>query len=1053
MNMKILLLALLLLFGMSLSAQNQLVTYPAPDGIQQNTDFTVKVRNPGQLWQDLPEYSIKVDEVRDTRHTVEIATMTSFDFSGEVEISVTYNKGAIREARIRPLSYGIKPEIKGRTLRFTLKKPQNLSVEVNGDILHNLQLFANPIETDKPKAGEKDVLYFGPGIHDIPGNVLKVESGKTVYLAGGAILRGQILIKNVENVRVAGRGMVDQEVKQGIRIANSRNVSIEGVFCSQCFTGGSDSVTIRNVKSISFFGWGDGMNVISSNNVLLDGVFNRNSDDCTTVYGKRLGFTGGCKNITMQNSTLWADVGHPILVGTHGNTPHPEVLENLTYRNIDILDHKEKQLDYQGCMSLNAGDNNLIRNVRFENVRVEDFREGQLVNLRVFYNTKYCTAPGRGIEDVLFKDITYNGKNAQFSIIAGYDSVRKIKNVVFENLKINGTVISDDMASKPGWFKTSDMARFFVGEHVEGLVFKKTEITKILHVAKIGLDTNEGDEKSPLLTITKAESLANPGDQIVIHKGIYREAILLQKGGTSQNAKITFSAATGEDVQIKGSERFNSWVKVGATWRAELPESYFKGSNPFTLWITKDSMAHLGNVYLNNKPLSEKHTIEEVGNTVESWSTIQENGKTILVANFGKSNPNKELTEINVRPTAFSANSLGVNYVMLDGFEISQIASPMASINGEQSGAIAVNGGTHWIIQNCSLSDCKSVAISIGQTGHAYPNANPGNPEYRDLSQDISNVGHHIIRHNHIFRCGQAGIFGLLQGTCSEISDNLIEDINANKECTMEETAGIRLVLAVDVLVQHNLIRRVNGFGLHLGPLFQGARISRNVISDTRKSCLYLYNNHGPALFDNNILSGPGKGTNEGVRMESAEANVFVQNLFYDCGFSNIKIPGRTFATSNFLAHSLVIKQTIPALPRDDRWNCNMFIKGGLDQLDADPNCVADYNVYLDSADASSWGDKQSKVLAGSAHFELTHSELSTTCTLNNPLIPKIECPKLTPSLIGFFALSKQFLEYPDGKPITIDNDFSGNTTKESLRYPGPFYQFPVVKTLFNYQR
>lgn len=71
---------------------------------------------------------------------------------------------------------------------------------------------------------------------------------------------------------------------------------------------------------------------------------------------------------------------------------------NLNYINIDILDHKEKQLDYQGCLAINAGDNNLIRNVRFENIRIEDFRQGQLVNLRIFFNEKYCTAPGRGIE-------------------------------------------------------------------------------------------------------------------------------------------------------------------------------------------------------------------------------------------------------------------------------------------------------------------------------------------------------------------------------------------------------------------------------------------------------------------------------------------------------------------------------------------------------------------------------------------------------------------------------------------------------------------------------
>ncbi len=55
------------------------------------------------------------------------------------------------------------------------------------------------------------------------------------------------------------------------------------------------------------------------------------------------------------------------------------------------------------------------------NIRVENFRQGQLVNLRIFYNEKYCTAPGRGIENVLFKNISYTGENAELSIIEGYD--------------------------------------------------------------------------------------------------------------------------------------------------------------------------------------------------------------------------------------------------------------------------------------------------------------------------------------------------------------------------------------------------------------------------------------------------------------------------------------------------------------------------------------------------------------------------------------------------------------------------------------------------------
>jgi hypothetical protein len=464
-----------LLCGATVFSQ-QLVTYPVANTLpatMHNTDYNVRVRKPGGLWQDLFEYNVKVDEVKGTSHHVENASMCTFDFSGEAEVEVISTKGKIQDARIRPLSYGIKPQIKGNTIYFRLNKPQNLSIEINGDIFHNLHLFANPIDTFIPNKNDSNLIYFGGGVHKLDSGKLKVPTGKTVYLAGGAVLLGRLLIEDVRDVKVLGRGIIDPSVKMGIRIANSKNILIDGIACTQCATGGSDSVTIRNVKSISYYGWGDGMNVFSSNNVLFDGVFCRNSDDCTTVYGTRLGFVGGCKNITMQNSTLWADVAHPIQIGTHGNSPNPDTLENLNYINIDILDHKEVQIDYQGCMSVNAGDNNLIRNVRFENIRVEDFRQGQLVNIRVFYNEKYCTAPGRGVENILFKNVSYKGTHSEMSLIAGYNESRPVKNIVFENLVINGVLITDDMSGKPKWYKTSDMARIMVGEHVKGVAFKK----------------------------------------------------------------------------------------------------------------------------------------------------------------------------------------------------------------------------------------------------------------------------------------------------------------------------------------------------------------------------------------------------------------------------------------------------------------------------------------------------------------------------------------------------------------------------------------------------
>lgn len=468
---KYLFLLILVLVGNIAFSQSKLVTWDAPLGTVLNKDFTVKVRQPGGEWKVLSTYLIKVDEVRETKHHIEDASMVTFDFMGTVEVAVTYNKGKVNTAKVRPLSYDIPFQIVDNTVIFSLDCPRNLSVEVNGDIFHNLHLFANKPEENVPDKNDPDVIYYGPGIHEVDNGELKVPSGKTVYLAGGAVLMGRVLIENVNDVKLIGRGIIDHSIKKGIWIANSQNVYIEGIVTTQCGTGGSNNVTIRNVKSISYYGWGDGMNVLASNNVLFDGVFCRNSDDCTTVYGTRLGFEGGCSNITMRNSTLWADVAHPIFIGIHGNSNKPEVLENLNYINIDILDHQEKQLDYQGCMAINAGDNNLIRKVRFENIRVEDFRHGQLINLRIFYNEKYCSAPGRGIEDVLFKNISYSGKNAELSVIEGYNEERQVKNVRFENLRINDRLIYDEMSDKPAWYKTSDMARIYVGAHTEGIVF------------------------------------------------------------------------------------------------------------------------------------------------------------------------------------------------------------------------------------------------------------------------------------------------------------------------------------------------------------------------------------------------------------------------------------------------------------------------------------------------------------------------------------------------------------------------------------------------------
>ena len=473
MLMNRILLATAFAMSISLNAHGELKVYTAPQEAKMNDSFTVEVSQAGGAWQRVPVYNVMVDRVEE-KHNVENSSMAYFDFSGDVNVRVISNHQPVETARVRPLSYNIVPSVSGDTLEFSLDCPRLLSVEVNGEIFDNLQLFANPIETDIPDANS---IYFGPGYHKLD-STLVVGNNTEVYVAGGAYVDGKIEVRDASDVKIHGRGMIYPSRAIGIYVMRSKNVSVEGVFTTQCAVGGSDGVDVNNVKVMSYYGWGDGFNVFASNNVHYDSLFARTSDDCTTVYATRKGFVGGCKNILTENSVLWADVAHPFMIGLHGSAKEigvdapSDVIEDIVYRNIDVLDVKEKQIDYQGVFAITCGDNNIVRNVTFEDIRVEDFRQGKLFDIRMPWNQKYCAAPGMLIENVNFKDIYYNGDKSELSLIIGYDESRKIKGVHFDNLVINGVKISDTMPGKPAWYKTGDMARIFIGEHVEDITFK-----------------------------------------------------------------------------------------------------------------------------------------------------------------------------------------------------------------------------------------------------------------------------------------------------------------------------------------------------------------------------------------------------------------------------------------------------------------------------------------------------------------------------------------------------------------------------------------------------
>jgi hypothetical protein len=430
----------------------QLVTYPRPSAMPTNTSFKVRVRTaPDGEWQTLDIWRPQLGEINPTTGSSKTynSSLAYFDFQGSVEVEITYLKGGTTKVRVRPDSYGITPEVLGDTLRFTLDQPRNLVVQINDDIFDCLHLFARAIEKRKPAQDDPDVLYYGPGVHTTADGTLLVPSGKTVYLDGGAVLKATVIFRNVEHAGIAGRGVLAGTAGGGALVESSRNISIGAVtvlnpngYAVQL--GEATGVTIKGLGSFSSKGWGDGIDVFCSSNVVIDGVFMRNSDDCIAIYTHRWDYYGDTTDVTVRNSTLWADVAHPINVGTHGNTDNPEALKNLRFKNLDI-----------------------------EDVRIEDFRWGQVIYMKVMYNTKYNTSVGRGIENVYVKNLSYTGTNAKPSLFLGYDAHHAIKDVTFENLVINGLVVADSM-KKPSWYYTTDTIQWFSNEHVTNLKFITT---------------------------------------------------------------------------------------------------------------------------------------------------------------------------------------------------------------------------------------------------------------------------------------------------------------------------------------------------------------------------------------------------------------------------------------------------------------------------------------------------------------------------------------------------------------------------------------------------
>lgn len=443
----------------------ELRTYPVPPALlysAHSDDFTVRVRTPGGAWRDLYEYRVLVDA--DTKQN---ASMVYFDFEGTVELEVLKNNGRFDQVSVAPLSSKIKPQRDGAIVRMTLTEPERFSLQFDDDRLHNLHIIAGKPPAPRPTGDE--VVYFGPGVHAPPAGLdyFPVKSGQRVYLEGGAVLKGSFDLAGVTDVKISGRGLL-WDPGRGIDLEKASNVEISDLILVNSDRKdaarvmnirNSDDVSVHDVTGFTSGKWSDGINISTSRHVRVRDGYLRVSDDAVVVYAvadcpicrQKAALAGvpdpnppgDTADIEVRNMRLWVDVAHALYVGHFGDNGDPRTIRDVTFANIDVANLDEDDPDWEGVMAIYSGDSTLIRDVTFSEIRVDRIEEGKLINIVAGNNPRYNKAPGRGIDGVTLRNITFRGDGlAGQSIIKGLSPQTAVRHVTIENLRIGGKPIA-----------------------------------------------------------------------------------------------------------------------------------------------------------------------------------------------------------------------------------------------------------------------------------------------------------------------------------------------------------------------------------------------------------------------------------------------------------------------------------------------------------------------------------------------------------------------------------------------------------------------------------
>ncbi|MGB2809218.1 MAG: DUF1565 domain-containing protein, partial [Sedimentisphaerales bacterium] len=206
-------------------------------------------------------------------------------------------------------------------------------------------------------------------------------------------------------------------------------------------------------------------------------------------------------------------------------------------------------------------------------------------------------------------------------------------------------------------------------------------------------DNNEGSEEKPFLTINKAAKIVRAGEKVIVKSGVYRELVKPKFGGDGPDKMISYDAAAGAKVIVKGSRIIKrKWTesKRGGVlssaklWMVSLPDNYFESDNPFlTENANKEDIDIMpwasewagklpytlgrGLVFQDGKRLVQQATHGNMAKLPGSF-WVEKESKRLHVHPYGGINPNMATFEITKQQHIFRPAVTDLGYIRVKGF-------------------------------------------------------------------------------------------------------------------------------------------------------------------------------------------------------------------------------------------------------------------------------------------------------------------------------------------------------------------------------------------------